>query len=193
MNKWLWQLKAKLYDSVRNWFPFSLILKAENRKVAALIESIELRQRNVVDLGTGTGNGLPLFAAANYVVALDLSYHMLRAARRNFGNVKFIQADCNRSPFKSGVFDVISAIGLSEYLSDIEAFFAESFRLLKKDGFLLMTCAPPGLWTRLRLFLGHVIYPRTIESLQSIGKKKGFRVIRISASFMQSQLLFQKY
>jgi len=192
MNDWRWNLKTKLYRCVRISFPFNIILKRENKRLESILCDIEINNKKVVDLGTGTGNVLKYFSNSNLVLGIDLTFSMLQVTRQLYPGIKLIQADALKLPVKTDSVELITAIGLSEYLSDIESLFMEAHRLLKADGFLLLTFSPGGIWTSLRLLLGYPIYPRTLNELISIASSERFRLIKDTHSVMQVQVLFQK-
>jgi len=192
MNDFLWKVKAKLYRLMRSCFPFNLVVKSENKRLEWILQSVEITGKKVVDLGTGTGNVLQFLTHANPVLAIDITFTMLQAARQLYPNSKFIQADALNLPLKTNAVDVIIAIGLSEYVSNIDSLFKEISRLLKIGSFLILTFSPGGIWSRVRLLLGHSIYPRTLDDLLKVASEEQFQLVKNSRSMMQGQVLFQK-
>jgi ubiquinone/menaquinone biosynthesis C-methylase UbiE len=192
MTSWLWNLKAKLYRSVRKSFPFNLILKSENKRLELLLCSLDIDGKKVVDLGTGTGNALQYLTDSNFVCGIDLTFSMLKVARQLYPGVELIQADALKLPVKTNAVEIVTAVGLSEYMRDIESLFKESYRLLKTNGYLIITFSPPGIWTGLRLLIGHSIFPRTLDELKKIAQNERFQLIENHRSLMQIQVLFQK-
>jgi ubiquinone/menaquinone biosynthesis C-methylase UbiE len=83
---------------------------------------------------------------------------MLVEAKAIFPQAKFLQAKAQTIPLKSDCLDLITAIGLIEYMSDAVPFLAEASRLLKKGGFLVMSFSPANVWTRMRAIFGHRVY-----------------------------------
>jgi len=65
----------------------------------------------VLELGTGTGVNLPLYGRGADVIGLDTSGEMLSwaARRRSRASVALVRADAQHLPFRSGLFDVVSA------------------------------------------------------------------------------------
>lgn len=97
-----------------------------------------------LDLGCGPGFCSVLLAKAGYnVTALDCSESMLNAAKSNFEkfgvNAKLIQGDVHKLEFNSGSFDYIVARNLVWNLEDPKKAYKEWFRVLKKDGRLLIS------------------------------------------------------
>lgn len=193
MSDLLWNLKAKLYRLLRANFPFNLILEGENKKLEIMLGSIDIANQRIIDLGTGTGNVLHYYTNFKPVIGVDLIYAMLQIARRCFPGVNYVQANALDLPIQTNSVQLITAVGLTEYVWDIESFFKEQFRILTADGFLVLTFSPQGIWTRLRLLLGHQIYPRALENLVTIAKSERFQIIKSSYSLMQGQVLFQKF
>lgn len=192
MNNFRWNLKAKLYRSLRSRFPFNLILEGENKKLELILRAIDTTNKKVIDLGTGVGNALQYLTHFKLVIGVDLTFSMLQAARQTYPGVKLIQADALLLPIKTNSIQLVTAVGLSEYLLDIESFFKEAFRILKFDGFMILTFSHRGIWSRLRLLLGHPIYPRALEELITIAKSERFQIVKNSYSLMQGQVLVKK-
>jgi ubiquinone/menaquinone biosynthesis C-methylase UbiE len=192
MNNPLWSLKAKFYRSLRSSFPFNFILKEENKKLELILGSIEVRNKTIVDLGTGAGNVLQYLVDSKLTIGIDFTFSMLQSTRQSYPGVYLLQTNTMALPIKNNSIEVVTAVGLSEYLKNIELFFKETFRILKNDGFLVLTFSPRGIWSRLRLLLGHAIYTRTLTDLITIAKGERFQIIKNSNSSMQSQVLFQK-
>lgn len=192
MNDPLWSLKAKFYRSLRSSFPFNFILKEENKKLELILGSIEVRNKTIVDLGTGAGNVLQYLVDSKLTIGIDFTFSMLQSTRQSYPGVYLLQTNTMALPIKNNSIEVVTAVGVSEYLNNIELFFKETFRILKNDGFLVLTFSPRGIWSRLRLLLGHAIYTRTLTDLITIAKSERFQIIKNSNSLMQSQVLFQK-
>lgn len=192
MNDFLWHVKANLYRSARKCFPFNLILKGENEKLKSLLKSVDTQKKIVLDLGTGTGNVLQFFNDANVVLAVDSNFSMLQITRRLNPGAILIQADALKLPIKSNTIHFITAVGLSEYASDIESLLNEIFRALIKNSFLILTFSPKGFWTRLRLVLGHQIFPVSLDVIERIARKEHFQKVANARSLMQEQVLFKR-
>ncbi|MDZ7263305.1 MAG: class I SAM-dependent methyltransferase [candidate division KSB1 bacterium] len=187
-----WRLKARLYRIFRSHFPFNLIVSRENQNLQHVLQSIAIDARRIaVDVGTGAGNVLTCLCSFGKVIGIDSNFSMLQLARQNFPSTWLIQGDAVRLPLKPAV-DLVVAVGLAEYLRDADLLFAEARRILSANGYLMITSAPPGLWTHLRRLLGHRLFPRTAAMMVALGSRNNFRLQRQMRTMMQVQLLFQK-
>jgi len=191
MNDFLWHVKSKFYRATRKRFPFNLILKGENKKLNILLDLVDTKGKIILDLGTGTGNVLQFLNDAHVVFAIDSNYSMLQVTKRLYPNVVLIQADALKLPVKSNSIHIITAIGLSEYVGEIESLFKEIFQAQLKDSFLVLTFSPRGFWTRLRSVLGHSIYPGTLNDMAKIARKEHFQMVNNRRTLMQEQVLFR--
>ena len=192
MNDPIWSLKAKFYRTLRTNFPFNFILKKENKKLESILGLIGISNKKTVDLGTGTGNVLQYLVDSKLTIGIDFTFSMLQSMRQYYPETNLLQANAIALPIKHGSLELVTAVGLSEYLKNVEPLFKETCQVLKKNGFLLLTFSPCGIWSRLRLLLGHKIYLRTFADLDAIAKSEGFQIIKNSHSLMQAQVLFQK-
>ncbi|MDZ7335724.1 MAG: class I SAM-dependent methyltransferase [candidate division KSB1 bacterium] len=183
---------ARCYERFRAVFPLCLILNAENRQLQSLIESIELSDKTVIDLGTGTGNALQFCEHALLSIGIDANRTMLDFARRKRSKSDFIQADVRFLPLKDGSVDLVVAVGISEYLSDLNPLFKEMVRILSKSGYCIFTFSPTGIMTNLRALFGHKIYPRNLDEIEKLALFWQLKSIKRGNTWMQRQILFQK-
>ena len=101
----------------------------------------------VLDVGTGTGRMMELFAAeADHFVALDNSTEMLRLARAKLANIdagaaakiEILLGDFNALPFGSGEFDTVIFHQVLHYAQDPEGVLAQAARVLAPNGRLMI-------------------------------------------------------
>lgn len=101
----------------------------------------------VLDVGTGTGRMMELFAAdASHFVAVDNSTEMLRLARAKLGNldsavaskVDIMLGDFNALPFDDKEFDTVLFHQVLHYAQDPEGVIAEAARVLAPGGRLVI-------------------------------------------------------
>lgn len=85
----------------------------------------------ILDSGCGTGNIIELLPKRN-VIGIDISKGMLIKAIKRMDFV--VNADCQKLPFKDDVFNTILCKGLLHHLSNPEKAISEMYRVLKKNG-----------------------------------------------------------
>jgi ubiquinone/menaquinone biosynthesis C-methylase UbiE len=102
---------------------------------------------NVLDVGTGTGRMMELFAGgADHFIALDNSTEMLRLARAKLGNmdasiaakVDITLGDFNALPLGDGEFDTVIFHQVLHYAHHPEGVLAEAARVLAPNGRLII-------------------------------------------------------
>jgi len=93
---------------------------------------------DVLDLGTGAGRLLPrLTAVARRVVAADVAEALLARVPR--ARVGLVQMDAAESAIRPESFDVVIALGLFEYVGDLDRFLGEIARMIRSGGRLALT------------------------------------------------------
>jgi ubiquinone/menaquinone biosynthesis C-methylase UbiE len=91
-----------------------------------------------LDVGCGTGRGLPLYGIGTRVVGLDPAWHSLVRARRRAPRVPLVQASAEALPFRSGIFDtVVSSLAFCS-VPDQARGLTEVRRVLRPEGRLRM-------------------------------------------------------
>lgn len=112
----------------------------------ALLELVQGQEfARMVDLGTGTGRMLKLFAPHIHSgVGVDDSVEMLRVARHTlsddaYTHISVQQADLQDAPLKDGAADLVTLHQVLHFLDDPARAMKESARLLGDGGQLLVT------------------------------------------------------
>ncbi len=101
----------------------------------------------ILDAGSGDGFMLSVIKEAGSptferFLMLDISFGMLRTARRKHPDALLINASSTRIPLKDGSVDLITANSVLHHLPDPEQFLKEARRVLKKGGMLLVNHEP---------------------------------------------------
>lgn len=132
---------AEEWDSLRS-------LHVAESEVEHAIETIlsEVPLGRVLDVGTGTGRMMELFASrSGHFTALDNSTEMLRLARAKLGNmgevaakVDLVRGDFNTLPFDAQYFDTVIFHQVLHYAQDPDGAIAEAARVLASHGRLMI-------------------------------------------------------
>ena len=130
-------------DAVTN---YSFIVR--RRRVEELLEPVIRADSRVLDIGCGTGVMAPfvLEAGAHYY-GVDLSESMIAEARRRTGDVRashggsveFSVGDVEDIRVPDAHFDVVMALGLLEYLHDVNPAIDELMRTTKPGGTIIVS------------------------------------------------------
>lgn len=182
-----WSLTSKLYRFRQAWF-MKWILEEEKDNMRYLLEGVQAGL--ILDIGSGIGSSLDLFPENRRLVCCDRAVPMLKKIKGRV-NLHTSAADAEHLPFRDGIFDMVSLIGVIEYLKDLDLVFQETARVLQPGGFLLLTSSPPSLWTFFRLALGKRLHPRDGAFVNRFAHDRGFFILGRTCSFLQEQFLFQ--
>jgi ArsR family transcriptional regulator len=117
---------------------------------AALIKLVGKRPfQSMLDLGTGTGRLLEIFAPLyRRGVGIDMSREMLTVARANLdkagiANAQVRQGDIFSPPVERNAFDLVTIHQVLHYLDDPARAIAEAARLLRPSGRLIVVDFAP--------------------------------------------------
>ncbi|MEK7730154.1 MAG: class I SAM-dependent methyltransferase [candidate division KSB1 bacterium] len=185
MSLWAW--KAPLYSFIRAAPLFHQLLRAEKNRLARVLQLAPPPKLHL-DIGSGTGDSLSLFHASPRLVCLDASLAMLR----RLAHQPKLLAHAEHLPFAACSFDLVSALGVLEYVKDEARFFNEAFRVLRPEGFFLFTSAPRVPANYLRLLWGERLYLRNAQQVRASVSTQCWRLIAHERTFLQEQWLLQR-
>jgi len=145
--------EAKEYD---NWYETKLGKFVDKIETKCAFDMLELKKgMNVLDIGCGTGNySIKLANMGLIVTGIDISNKMLEVARektvkRNL-NINYQNMDIYDLKFENDKFDFVFTMAAFEFIDNPEKAINEMFRVLKKDGYLLIgTINKDSLWGEL--------------------------------------------
>jgi ArsR family transcriptional regulator len=106
-------------------------------------------EEELLDVGTGTGRMLEVFGpGVRRAQGIDMSVEMLAVARSNLdraglGNCQVRQADLFQLPFSEGRFDAVTCHQVLHFVDDPARAIAESARVLKPGGRMLVVDFAP--------------------------------------------------
>lgn len=124
---------ARVYDLMES--PMELLSYARWRSKAINKASTE---RQILELGVGTGKNLPYYNERQQVFAVDISRKMLRKAKNRVGKSKatvhLVQMDAESLGFSDGTFDASIASYVFCSVENPLTGLLEVRRVLKKDG-----------------------------------------------------------
>lgn|GEM_PF-2530285 len=120
------------------------------RQLAEILQGMDLKDKDVLDVGCGSGQVSFLVAGlSRSVLGLDISENMIRICRENQekfdigGNVQFRVSDCFNDPLPSA--DVVLCIAVIEYYRDMPGFVRKLCGSAKET---LILCDAKRVWWR---------------------------------------------
>ena len=125
----------------------STIYQDRHNTVLAWIQDLKLvPSARILEVGCGAGFVTSALARDGYTVdALDSTMAMIRMARRDAARhcvrdrIRMYSADVHALPFRAQTFDLVIAIGVIPWLHSERVALREMRRVLKQDGYLLVT------------------------------------------------------
>ena len=91
-----------------------------------------------LDVGCGTGRGLPLYGPGVRAIGLDPAWDALGRARRRAPGVPLVQGSAEALPFRAGTFDTVVSSLVFCSVAEPARGLAEVKRVLRPDGRLRM-------------------------------------------------------
>lgn len=111
--------------------------KERYRFVKKNIKKKGLLNGNILDVGCGDGLGTTSLAGyGNKIYGIDKAIPHITARR---DNIIFKKMDCLNLKFPADYFDAVVALEIIEHVKDYERLLDEINRVIKKDGFLILS------------------------------------------------------
>lgn len=167
------------------WDQIRSLYVAESKVEAAMLELLPRKERGhayklLLDLGTGTGRVLELFAdRVQQAIGFDASHSMLEYARsrlagKGFEHCQVRQGDLIDLAYDEGLADVVILHQVLHFLIDPEKAVCEAARLLQPGGQLLVVDFAPHNLDFLREEFAHERLGFSNEQISVWLKKAGF-------------------
>ena len=132
-------------------------LRRRTYEILKTIARFSPHPRVILDLGTAEGRMLEKIKIkhpSSLCVGIDYSLPLLNYGAKRFPEIKLVRADVQNLRFlKEETFDVIIAAAVMEHLTYPQKMLSESFRLLKKNGIIIIT-SPHPFWEKIANLLG---------------------------------------
>lgn len=153
-NSQKWLVQDYFNKHAKNWQSIysikdlsSFLIQQRKDYVLGYVDSLNLKRgARILDAGCGAGlTSLELLKKGFVVVGIDVSKNMVDLARKNCakvglkGKATFQVGDVEALSFEDDSFDAVIGMGLIEYLKWDRWALQEIYRVLKPDGFLIVT------------------------------------------------------
>ncbi|MGB9695840.1 MAG: class I SAM-dependent methyltransferase [Ignavibacteria bacterium] len=136
MNVFLNPEVALSYDHYYETEEGQMVDILEKQVISSFVEKIP--GGRVLEVGCGTGHWTKYLVDSlkfSEIIAIDTSEAMLEIARRKITDkVRFDLADAEKLSFNNNDFDVVVAITVMEFVSNIPSAFGEIYRVLRPGG-----------------------------------------------------------
>ena len=144
----------------------------------------------ILDIGCGTGKNLEEFSEFGKTFGIDTSVHAIKFCKEKRGLKNLTFGSAEKTGFEKEQFDLVSMLDVLEHTDDARA-LKETFRILKKSGYFLITVpAYKWMWSQWDVVLHHK-RRYTKGQIESLLKSAGFEIIK--STYLYSFLLLPVY
>jgi 2-polyprenyl-3-methyl-5-hydroxy-6-metoxy-1,4-benzoquinol methylase len=124
-------------------------------RVAKIMEYLsEVRKKKIgseiLDLGCGDGRSVAIWNVFGKATGIDLSVNAVSNAKKSFPGIQFYSGDAVNTNFDSNSFDIIVSQEVLEHIEVQENYISECTRLLRDDGYLILTTPNKYYFDRVR-------------------------------------------
>ncbi|NUN66289.1 class I SAM-dependent methyltransferase [Pseudanabaena biceps] len=101
---------------------------------------------SILEVGGGQGGLTALLYPKSHITNLDFEPKFAQAACNQQPNVRFVCGDATQLPFPDNSFDAVTMFDVLEHIPDDRRAVAEAFRVLKPNGFLMVSTPDASTW-----------------------------------------------
>ena len=146
-KEWNEEMVRKYDPDAFHHHPNPIVRFIENKRVKTILKLIAVHYKDggLLEVGCGAGNILEKGPRGN-LFGVDISAFILAKARQKLNKqANLFQADAQNLPFKDRVFKQVICSEVLEHLLDPSASLQEIARILKQQGFAVVS-VPNELW-----------------------------------------------
>ncbi len=143
-------------DAYGIWYAFyddqpdNAVLFLEEKLFSEMISHTEIKNRNILDVGCGTGRHWKeiLDHKPLKLTGIDNSHEMTGKLKKKFKDAEvFVSEKISREVFEDSAFDIIISTLTIGHIKNIDQYFQEWNRILKADGEILITDFHPAAFS----------------------------------------------
>ena len=129
------------------------------------------RRKKILDIGCGDGSFVVKFKKYCEVFGVDISSRAIKIAKEAGVNAYKANVSCEKLPFEDGYFDVVYMGDVIEHLVNPDLAINEAARVIKSNGFLVLSTPNLASWlNRLLLLLGMQPLFSEVSTVRSFGR-----------------------
>ncbi len=137
MNSYYKEDVRKKFDELAPNYSSKSVLFIKRKRLDLISKYINKKDR-ILEIGCGSGNLLKSINCDN-IYGVDISHEMIKECKRVIHSGNFSVGDAEKLEFKDNFFDKVIISEVLYYLPNLNKAIEEAYRVLKKDGLLLIT------------------------------------------------------
>jgi len=131
------------------------------------------RRKKILDIGCGDGSFIIKFKENCEVFGVDISEKAVEIAKEAGVNACRVDVSCEKLPFESEYFDIVYMGDVIEHLVNPDFAINEVVRVMKANGFLVLSTPNLASWiNRLLLLLGMQPLFSEVSTVGNFGRRR---------------------
>ncbi|MDH5754020.1 MAG: class I SAM-dependent methyltransferase [Candidatus Bathyarchaeota archaeon] len=129
------------------------------------------RRKKILDIGCGDGSFIVRFKKYCEVFGVDISSRAIKIAKEAGVDAYKVNVSCEKLPFEGEYFDVVYMGDVIEHLINPDLAVNEATRVIKSNGFLVLSTPNLACWlNRLLLLLGMQPLFSEVSTVRNFGR-----------------------
>jgi len=149
-------MRQSFSDAAQSYDDVAVLQREVGQRMCERLQLLKQVPAQILDLGSGTGKhtvALHRIYKKARIVAMDIALPMVKAAKKNkpwFSPLSYVCGDAEQLPLADNSIDMIFSNLTLQWMTDLDATFAELRRILKPEGVLMFTSFGPDTLKELR-------------------------------------------
>ena len=133
------KVQGAFHRQAGDYDDYAVVQRRVVERLTGTLQAQRVAPKRILDIGAGTGRllrSLRELYPTSFTVGADLAFGMCRTASTNLSGqpVPLVNADAERLPFADGGFDLVLSTSTFQWLTTLDAAFAEVKRVLAPGG-----------------------------------------------------------
>jgi len=142
-----------------------------NLIIDLITKEISRRRKKILDIGCGDGCFIIRFKNYCEVFGVDISWRAIKIAKKAGIDAYEVDISCEKLPFEDEYFDIVYMGDLIEHLVNPDFAINEVARVIKSNGFLVLSTPNLASWlNRLLLLLGMQPLFSEVSTIRNFGR-----------------------
>lgn len=162
------------------------VKKIEDEIIFSFLKKTKVKNPYILDCPCGTGRAINILKKiTSKIICSDTSLKMTNYVNNNYSKIECVNFSAENLRIKKESIDIYLSIRFMFHFENLEDFFSEASRVLKKDGYYVFDVfnLSPRVFFKSK-FLGGKTFNHNLQCVKKLSDKHGFTIISQTNCFI---------